>query len=538
MNAPPPVSCICLTYNRPKLLEEAIYAFLQQDYLGKKELIVLNDHNEQTLEYDHPEVRVFNLPQHFRTEVEKRNTAVSLCTHELIFVWDVEDIYLPHRLSFSVKNFDETIGFFKLNEAFVWGNGRLGGLQKSVFHNGSCWSRDRFDQVRGYPYSVDYGYDQNLENQFKPKNWDSPNLSDTQPGHVYCIYRWQHKSHKRPLYLRRRQPKPAIKKRRTIKLNPHWEFDYAQQVQEYLATTTTPNRFQDSRRTAKHIRVDFLIAGAQKSGTSALDAYLRLQSEICMAERKEVHFFDNERIFNEETGDYSSPERFFPWFGLEGCHISDPDTFSGDKYDLYHAFFSPKPPQRLCGEATPECMYWYDAPRRIWEYNPAMKFIIILRNPIERAFSHWNMRRLRPVNKRERRPFHTALEREVQRVPHTLPLQFKERYIDRGFYTDQIRRIWHYFPEEQTLFLKNETLRYKPQATMDKVCDFLRVKRIKNIAEKDVFSKPYASSLSKEDRDFLKNIYRFEIKKLERLLGWDCSEWLSDEEVRQSGSNM
>lgn len=537
MKALPPVSCICLTYDRPKLLEEAIYAFLQQDYSGKKELIILNDHNEQILEFDHPEVNIVNLPQPVRSEAEKRNVAVALCSHELIFFWDVEDIYLPHRISFSVENYDETIGFFKLDEAFVWGNGRLSGLQKSVYHNGSCWSRSRFDQIRGYPYIIDYGYDQSFENQSKPKIWNETKSRDIEPKHVYCIYRWQHKSHKRPLFLRRKQTKPVRNKPRHIKLNPHWEFDYARQVQEYLETAVSSNKHQNPKRTNKPYRVDFLIAGAQKSGTSALDAYLRLQPEICMAGRKEVHFFDNERIFSVETGDYSSPERFFPWFGLEGCHLSDPDNFTGDKYDLYHAFFSLMPPQRLCGEATPECMYWYDAPRRIWEYNPAMKLIIILRNPIERAYSHWNMRRLRPENKKERRSFRTALEREVQKCPHSLPLQFKERYIDRGFYTDQIRRIWHYFPEEQTLILKNEALRYTPQATMDKVCDFLGVTRIENIAEKDMFSKPYATSLSKEDRDFLKNIYRFEIKKLEHLLGWDCSEWLNDEKALQSGSN-
>ena len=528
MNDTPPVSCICLTYGRSELLEEAIYAFLKQDYEGPKELIVLNDHKRQKLQLYHPEVKIFNLSQHFRTDAEKRNAAVSLCCHDLIFMWDEEDIYLPHRLSFSVENFDETIGFFKLDEAFVWGNGRLSGLQKNVFHNGSCWSRDRFDQVRGYDYMIDFGYDQELEHQFKPTNKNSANLCDTEPGHVYCIYRWQYKSHNRPLRLRRRGAQSGKNKRRPIKLNPHWKFDYAQQVKHYLATPVTPNRFQSSNGKIENIRVDFLVAGAQKSGTSALDAYLRLQPEICMAGRKEVHFFDNERIFNEATVDYSSPERFFPWFGLAGCHIADPDDFLGDKYDLYHSFFLPHPPQRLCGEATPECMYWYDAPRRIWEYNPAMKLIIILRNPIDRAFSHWNMRRMRPANKRERRSFRDALEIEVRKPPHTLPLQFKERYIDRGFYTEQIRRIWHYFPKEQTLFLKTEALRNEPQATMDKVCDFLGVARIDRLPVKNVFSTPYASPLSKEDRAFLKNIYRFEIKKLERLLGWDCSAWLID----------
>ena len=79
MNDTPPVSCICLTYGRSELLEEAIYAFLKQDYEGPKELIVLNDHKRQKLQLYHPEVKIFNLSQHFRTDAEKRNAAVSLC---------------------------------------------------------------------------------------------------------------------------------------------------------------------------------------------------------------------------------------------------------------------------------------------------------------------------------------------------------------------------------------------------------------------------------------------------------------------------
>ena len=77
-------------------------------------------------------------------------------------------------------------------------------------------------------------------------------------------------------------------------------------------------------------KVDFLIAGTQKGGTSALDAYLREHPEIRMANRKEVHFFDNEVIFNSNKPDYS----------------------------MYHSLFQPVGPQMLLGEATPIYMYW------------------------------------------------------------------------------------------------------------------------------------------------------------------------------------
>ena len=113
------------------------------------------------------------------------------------------------------------------------------------------------------------------------------------------------------------------------------------------------------------VKVGFLIAGTQKGGTSALDAYLREHPDICMANQKEVHFFDNEAIFNGDNSDYA----------------------------VYHAAFSLKTSQQLLGESTPIYMYWHAAPKRIWQYNPDMKFLIMLRNPIDRAYSHWNMER-------------------------------------------------------------------------------------------------------------------------------------------------
>jgi hypothetical protein len=96
-----------------------------------------------------------------------------------------------------------------------------------------------------------------------------------------------------------------------IKLNPRWKFDYARQVQSYLATTAAPPGARNLSESGGTMRVDFLVAGAQRSGTRALRAYLQQQPEVCMAARKELHFFDNERIFNAETVDFSSPEKFF-----------------------------------------------------------------------------------------------------------------------------------------------------------------------------------------------------------------------------------
>jgi Sulfotransferase domain len=247
----------------------------------------------------------------------------------------------------------------------------------------------------------------------------------------------------------------------------------------------------------KKVKVNFVIAGTQKGGTSALDQYLRLCPRIAMANRKELHFFDNEDYFLNRKVDYS----------------------------IYHSSFSAKQPGCLFGEATPIYMYWYPAPRRIWDYNPEMKWILILRNPVERAFSHWNMERDRGA---EQLSFLDAIMKERVRCRDALPHQHRVySYIDRGFYTEQIRRIWHYFPVEQTLILRNEGLQEESRTSLDKVCEFLGVERPIHVKPEVVHARPYVSQLTESERNYLKDVYQFEIRELERLLGWDCSQWLN-----------
>lgn len=246
--------------------------------------------------------------------------------------------------------------------------------------------------------------------------------------------------------------------------------------------------------------VNFIICGAQKSGTSALNSYLRKHPEICMANKKEVHFFDNESFFHNNSPDYSA----------------------------YHSFFNPKASHKLIGEATPIYMYWYDAPRRIWEYNPNMKFIVILRNPIERAYSHWNMQRSKNADYLS---FWDAIQNEQERRREALPYQHKAySYVDRGFYLEQLRRLWAYFPKDHVLILRNEYLRNQPHEALQSVCDFLKVEHFKNIKPKNKHSLPYTSQMSDRERKHLQFIFEHEIRGIERVLSWDCSNWLSTDE--------
>ena len=246
------------------------------------------------------------------------------------------------------------------------------------------------------------------------------------------------------------------------------------------------------------MKVEFLGVGTQKAGTSALDAYLRTHPALCMAKVKEVHLFDD-----DDAG------------FLKRAH---------SEYADYHAQFAPTAAATMCGEVTPSYMYHADAPRRIWEYNPAMKLIAVLRNPITRAFSHWNMQRERGDDPLA---FWDALQSERERCRVRLPHQHRKySYVDRGYYTTQLRRLWSFFPSEQVLVLRYEDLRDCPNPTLDRVVDFLGVARMPPGAPRKAHVLPYASPMSDREWQFLHGVFEFEIRALERLLHWDCSDWL------------
>jgi glycosyltransferase involved in cell wall biosynthesis len=258
LSAAPPVSCICPTYGRVELLEEAIYAFLQQDYPGPKELIVLNDYPEQTLVCEHPEVRVVNVAQRYASVGEKYQAAVALASHDLIFVWHDDDIYLPHRLSFAVAHFSQRRGFFKASHAWFWNNGQLSGPEKNTFHGGACFTRQLFAEAQGYPL-VSTAYDLTFEAACEEQRAGVTKGHATAPEDLYYIYRWAgtgsyHLSIAGQngqadasvvTYVRERVERGQIGSG-PITLNPHWKADYVAMVRERLpSVAAAPVKVED-----------------------------------------------------------------------------------------------------------------------------------------------------------------------------------------------------------------------------------------------------------------------------------------------------
>jgi hypothetical protein len=241
-------------------------------------------------------------------------------------------------------------------------------------------------------------------------------------------------------------------------------------------------------------RLDFVLAGAQKSGTTALHYFLNKHQKITMGDQQEIHFFDNDALFVPEVD-----------------------------YEQLHKHYPPIAPSTIVGDCTPSYIYHEPAAERIWKYHPKIKLLILLRNPVERAFAHWNMQRFRC---REPLDFFDAVREEKTRIAGAPPDQARRfAYVDRGFYGQQLARLFKFFAREQVKAVKFEEFRDKQRETLTSIFSFLGLEPLRSVRSKDRNVVPYERAMNWEERIFLYNLFSEDIIKVEQLLGWDCSDW-------------
>jgi hypothetical protein len=265
-------------------------------------------------------------------------------------------------------------------------------------------------------------------------------------------------------------------------------------LRQLLASVPLANRL--ARVALCPWRVDFVVGGTMKGGTSALNAFLDQHPEIHMARAKEAHFFDTDELFHP---------------GIQ------PD------YDVYHRHFAPGPDTRLLGDATPIYLYWEPVPARVMAYNPGMKWVLLLRQPVERAYSHWNMLR---QNGHEPLDFADAVAQESWRRAGLSGQCRVFSYLDRGFYARQLRRLFRVVPRRQVLVLRSEELRRDHQATLQRIFAFLGVEPGERIEPAAIHQRSYEVPLPVEQKRELTMRFIDDIRDLEGLLGWDLSDWL------------
>lgn len=267
-----------------------------------------------------------------------------------------------------------------------------------------------------------------------------------------------------------------------------------------------------------HARPDFLIIGAQKSGTTALHDYLAGHPDIAAPFEKELYYF--------------SPESFYAHPGCPGYEryrrIAEGDfdpAIRKATLRWYHSRFPVPVPgrPRLNFEATACYLFFPEAARRIHAYRPEMKLIVVLRDPVERAFSAWNMARTwtdYPSSlMQDQRSFERALFDELGQLEHERKT-LKSDYLRMGIYHEQLRPYFDLFPREQILIFGRDELLTERPATMDAVCRFLGVRPFpRDTAWPERHVGTYAGTMAPATRDFLAEFYAPHNEALFELIG-------------------
>lgn len=287
---------------------------------------------------------------------------------------------------------------------------------------------------------------------------------------------------------------------------------------------------------------NFLCIGAPKAGTTTLQDILIQHPDIFLPLEKELHYFD------------------FPVNFLKGI-------------DWYSSHFAQETPFIAKGEITPAYLYYKEIPQKIEEVlGQNIKFIVMLRNPADRAYSEYlhNHRRVLIPDL----PFEEAIQLEFKRIESSV---FEKRFfsfISRGFYSIYIARFLERFPLKNFKFVITETdLNNNIEKTVNEIFEFLEVPEkkinlklksnsanvpkslflnkiissqnviLKNLIPSFKFRKKIrtlAGKLNSKDnvkppkldsdlrKKLIKEYYFEDIQKLERMISKDLSVWYKD----------
>ncbi len=194
-----------------------------------------------------------------------------------------------------------------------------------------------------------------------------------------------------------------------------------------------PSAEQASEKLGMGMLPDFVIIGAQKGGTSFLYYLLTRHPLVEPAARKELHFFDYPHHFDNGAGWY---RRCFP----------QSEWKEGGR--------------SITGEATPSYLFYPPVAKRMAGVVPQARLIALLRNPVDRTYSHYQMQVKRGT---EPGTFEEAIEQ--QDAP----------YVSRSIYVDQLLRWFEFFDKEQMLILKSEDFFERPVEILKIVLNFLEL---------------------------------------------------------------
>lgn len=288
------------------------------------------------------------------------------------------------------------------------------------------------------------------------------------------------------------------------------------------------------------MKVDFFIVGAPKTGTTSLYHYLNEHPEIVMSSKKEPDYFSDKAI--HQQGMYYGEQRI-------------------NTIEQYEALFPNDASDKKLGEASVSYLFYPNVANDICQYNPDAKIIIMLRNPIDRAYSHYLMDyRLGLVND----SFEDIIAQQSTSKQAKL---YYQQYIEVSTYAQQIKRYLDVFSRENILVIDYEEFKKDVKGIVKKVYAFLEVDDVfvadvnkrhnaytmpKNEAIRKVYSLVYLRKvlnillpktltkrirsmffkkdkkpiLSEHTRTQLKVFFKNDVVELSKMLSMDFSKWI------------
>ena len=238
--------------------------------------------------------------------------------------------------------------------------------------------------------------------------------------------------------------------------------------------------------------IDFIIAGTMKGGTTAAIYNMSRHPDISMV-KEEIHYYDNKKNFQKGVEWYKS-------------HFNYSKKMTGDK--------------------NHDIMYEYSCLELVQAVNPQIKIIIFLRNPIERAYSHWKMTRDLFKNNNS---FEYCVMNEINNrwgENRTGKISFWYHFVQRGFYYEQIQEMLKYFPIDNFYIAISEKVRNNMDKEYQKIFNFLGLDNHHSDFEEG-FASVRDDKLDPKSKLYekLKNIYEKDVRKLEKFLGYKTEWW-------------
>jgi len=190
----------------------------------------------------------------------------------------------------------------------------------------------------------------------------------------------------------------------------------------------------------KNFKVGFICIGPERSGTTWLYQCFKEHPEICVSEPKEVNFFNSAQSFwRQDLIGKTNYTKGLEWYFEHFNHCLN---------------------KKIAGEITPIYLHSPEVPKRIRENFPEVKLIAILRNPIERLYSHYMYTKLKGFY--ELPSFEEVIEKE-------------KSFVEESSYFKHLQNYLKYFPREKILIMIYEDIEKNPKVFIKEVFKFLGV---------------------------------------------------------------